>query len=190
MTQQNPAAGSRGAQTRTRILDAARLRFGSEGYDRATIRAIALDAGVDPALVMRYFGNKDDLFAEALEFDLQLPDLAALPKNKAARTLVAHFLQRWEHDDTLIALLRSAAGNPHAAARLQSIFGRQVMPAIGKLSGAAQAEAARRASLVASQILGLAWCRYVLALPPLVEMAHEDIIDAVAPTLKRYIFGA
>jgi AcrR family transcriptional regulator len=190
MTQQNPAPGSRGAQTRHRILDAARLRFGSEGYDRATIRAIALDAGVDPALVMRYFGNKDDLFAEAADFDLQLPDLTAFSQKKAARALVAHFLQRWEQDDTLMALMRSAAGNPHAAARLQSIFGRQVRPTVEKLSGTPAAEAARRATLVASQILGLAWCRYVLALPPLAEMAHEEIIDAVAPTLKRYIFGA
>jgi hypothetical protein len=64
-----------------------------------------------------------------------------------------------------------------------------VRPAIEKLSGTPAPEAARRATLVASQILGLAWCRYVLALPPLVDMAHEDIIDAVAPTLKRYIFG-
>lgn len=189
MTQQNPAPGGRGAETRNRILDAARLRFGSEGYDRATIRAIALDAGVDPALVMRYFGNKDDLFAEAADFDLRLPDLAALSEKKAARALVAHFLQRWEQDDTLMALVRSAAGNPNAAARLKSIFGRQVRPTIEKLSGTAAPEAARRATLVASQILGLAWCRYVLALPPLAEMAHEDIIDAVAPTLKRYIFG-
>jgi hypothetical protein len=129
------------------------------------------------------------LFAEALDFDLQLPDLTALSQKNAARSLVAHFLQRWEQDDTLMALMRSAAANPHALARLQSIFGRQVRPAIGKLSGALPAEAARRAALVASQVLGLAWCRYVLALPPLAGMAHEEIIDPVAPTLQRCIFG-
>ena len=62
-------------------------------------------------------------------------------------------------------------------------------PTIKKSSGAPAPEAARRATLVANQVLGLAWCRYVLAPPPLVDMAHEEIIDAVAPTPKRYIFG-
>ncbi|MFD6811748.1 helix-turn-helix domain-containing protein, partial [Streptomyces anthocyanicus] len=59
--------------TRAAILEAARERFAADGYERATIRAIARDAGIDPSLVMRYFGNKEGLFAAASEIDLALP---------------------------------------------------------------------------------------------------------------------
>ena len=64
------------AQTRADILTAARLRFGSDGYERTTLRAVAADVGIDAALVIRYFGSKQDLFAEAAEFTLDLPDLS------------------------------------------------------------------------------------------------------------------
>ena len=52
------------------ILAAARQRFAESGFERATIRAIAADANIDPSMVMRYFGNKDQLFAAAADFDL------------------------------------------------------------------------------------------------------------------------
>jgi AcrR family transcriptional regulator len=58
-------------RTRAAILTAARERFGADGYERATIRAIAADAAIDPAMVMRYYGNKEKLFAAAAEFDLR-----------------------------------------------------------------------------------------------------------------------
>ncbi len=75
--------------TRANILAAARERFAAEGYERATIRAIAADAGIDPALVMRYYGNKAGLFAAAADFDLQLPELAAVPRDNVASFLMA-----------------------------------------------------------------------------------------------------
>nr|BFE85124.1 hypothetical protein GCM10020093_077250 [Planobispora longispora] len=68
--------------TKTLILAAARERFAADGYERATIRAIAADAKIDPSMVMRYFGNKDKLFAAAADVDLRLPDLAALPARR------------------------------------------------------------------------------------------------------------
>ena len=64
------------AQTRADILAAARRRFAAEGFERTTLRAIAADVGVDAALVIRYFGSKQDLFATATEFRIDLPDLA------------------------------------------------------------------------------------------------------------------
>ena len=53
------------AQTRADILDAARRRFATDGYEPTTLRTIAADVGVDAALVSRYFGSKQDLFATA-----------------------------------------------------------------------------------------------------------------------------
>ena len=73
--------------TRAAILVAARERFASDGYERATIRAIAADAGIDPSMVMRYYGNQEKLFAAAAEFDLQLPDAAAIPADQAGAVL-------------------------------------------------------------------------------------------------------
>lgn len=91
----------RGEATRAAILSSARERFASDGYERATIRAIAADAGIDPALVMRYFGNKEGLFAAAAEIDLRLPDLAALPRKTLGSALAEHFLLRSEDDEIL-----------------------------------------------------------------------------------------
>ena len=61
-----------------------------------TIRAIAADAGIDPAMVMRYYGNKERLFAAAAEFDLRLPDVTAMPRAQVGIRIVGHFLNRWE----------------------------------------------------------------------------------------------
>src|SRR5205814_2928039 len=99
--------------TRAAILDAARERFAADGYERATIRAIAADARIDPAMVMRYYGNKEKLFAAAAEFDLRLPDLAAIPRGRLGRTVVGVFLDPWEPDETMPALLRAPV--THAA---------------------------------------------------------------------------
>src|SRR5215475_12345758 len=97
-------AARRSDLTRAAILKAARRRFAADGYERATIRAIAAEAGIDPAMVMRYYGNKERLFAAAAEFDLRLPDAAQLPRSGYGKALVQHFLDRWEADGTFVAL--------------------------------------------------------------------------------------
>ncbi|HEX2401955.1 MAG TPA: helix-turn-helix domain-containing protein, partial [Mycobacterium sp.] len=71
-------------QTRADILAAARVRFGSDGYERTTLRAVAADVGVDAALVIRYFGSKQELFAEAADFAIDLPDLTGLHPDDVA----------------------------------------------------------------------------------------------------------
>lgn len=121
----------RSDQTKSAILGAARERFAGHGYERTTIRAVAADAGIDPSMVMRYFGSKEGLFEAALTIDLRLPDLTAVPAADLPRALVRHFLERWEGnptDDALLVLLRSAVTNDQAAARMRDIFARQVAP--------------------------------------------------------------
>src|SRR5690242_21500 len=93
------AANRRGAEaTRSRILGAARRLFAAEGFERTTVRAVAAAASIDPALVLRYFGSKEQLFAAAAAFELRLPDPAISPRDRLGATLVAHFLDRWEGD--------------------------------------------------------------------------------------------
>lgn len=169
-------------------MAAAREHFAEHGYERATIRAIAADAGIDPALVMRYFGSKAKLFAVAAKFDLRLPDLSVLPREKIGGALVGHFLDRWENDDALQALLRAAVSNKVAAARMRGIFGSQLVPAVARLSGD-RALAAGRAGLVASQMLGMALARYVLRLPAVVALDRVAVIKWLGPTIQRYLTG-
>lgn len=171
--------------TKAAILAAARERFGAAGFQAATIRAIAADAGIDPSMVMRYFGSKDRLFAAAAEFDLRFPDFTAMDRAQVGRSLVSHFLERWESDEALVILLRSSATNADAAQRMQQIFTAQLQPLVESLAPAA--DAARRAGLMATQILGLAWCRFVLRLPPVVMMTRAEIVDSVGPTIQRYL---
>ena len=173
--------------SKTAILNAARERFAAEGYERTTIRAIASDAKIDPAMVMRYFVNKEKLFAAAASFDLALPDLAALPRERMGAALVEHFFDVWERDDTFLVLLRAAATNDAAAKRVRSVLSRQVAPGVAAVSGEQPPGAAVRAGLVASQILGMALCRYVLRLPPLLGMTRSEIAEWLGPTLQRYI---
>ncbi|MBO8187017.1 TetR family transcriptional regulator [Streptomyces sp. DW4-2] len=176
----------RSDSTRAKILAAARERFAARGYERATIRAIAQDAGIDPSMVMRYFGSKEGLFAAASEFDLRLPELSRLPRESVGKALVEHFLDRWEEDEVLTALLRAGVTNTAAAERMQGILREQVAPIAAAVSPDPH-EAARRAVLVASQILGMAMTRYVLRFPPAVAMTRGELVEWVAPTVQRYL---
>lgn len=176
------------AETKALILAKARERFGSAGFQAATIRAIAADAGVDPAMVMRYFGTKDQLFAAAAEFDLEFPDFAAVDLDRLGWLLVGHFLRRWEGgDDSLVILLRCSATNTEAAQRMRDIFGSQLQPLLASRLPAEQAP--ERAGLVATQILGLALCRYVLRLPPVVDLSQDEVVEWLGPTIQRYLDG-
>ncbi|RAO56139.1 TetR family transcriptional regulator [Micromonospora saelicesensis] len=174
--------------TRAAILRAARERFAADGYERATIRAIAADAQIDPSMVMRYYGSKEGLFAAAAEFDLRLPDLTSVPPARLGEVLVRHFLARWEGDETLVALLRAASTNPGAAERMRGIFADQLTAAVAAF-GTDRALTARRAGLVASQVLGLAFTRYIVRLPPMVDTAPDELVAWIAPTLQRYLTG-
>jgi AcrR family transcriptional regulator len=185
-----PKKLSKSERTRAAILAAGRELFAAQGFERTTVREIAARADIDPALVVRYFGGKDALFAQAAEFDLRLPDLAATPRPEIGATLVRHFLAIWEAGDAdggFTVLLRSAASNEFAAERLRAVFAGQVLP--GLVRAGLDSGAPERAGLVSTQLLGLAMCRYVLKLPPVVGMRSEAVVAALGPTLQRYLFG-
>lgn len=182
----------RSKATRDRILAAARRQFSEVGYERTTIRSVAGEAEIDPSMVMRYFETKDGLFAAALTFDLALPDLTAVARKKVGETVIAHFLDRWEGAgvaaNDLPALLRSATSNEDAMSRLLDIFKRQVLPSVKAVCP--PGEEKKRGALLATQILGLAYGRYVLKLPAIAALDHRTIKDELGPTLQRYICGS
>jgi AcrR family transcriptional regulator len=184
--------GVRSARTRAAILAAARAQFGTVGYERATIRAIAAQAGIDPAMVMRYYGNKAGLFAAASTIDLHLPDLTGVARRRMGEVLARHFLDLWEGDlaeDALVFMLRSAVTEEAAAGRMRAIFAEQVARPIAEALGD-DPEATRRAAMVGSQLLGVALCRYILRLEPIASTNPEAVAADLAPTLQRYLTGS
>lgn len=177
-------------RTRESIETAAKALFATHGFERTTVRQIAREAGIDPSMIIRYFGSKEALFARVAAPDLNFPDLAQVDPSAIGETLVRHFIDQWELDagGGLPILLRSAASNQDAAAKLRDIFAAQVIPAIARTGS--PATASQRAGLIASQILGLALTRYILKLPPVVAMPLDVITCEVGATVQRYIDGS
>ncbi|MEE1766045.1 MULTISPECIES: TetR/AcrR family transcriptional regulator [unclassified Streptomyces] len=191
-TETAPAASAparsprRSDATRHAILQAARERFAADGYDRATIRAIAKDARIDPSMVMRYYGSKEGLYAAALDVDLRLPDPSAFDARDVGRVLVSHFLDLWEENEMLTAMLRVGTTNEAGAERMQSVFRDQLLPLARRVCPHPE-QAATRAALCASQVLGLALTRYVLRFRPTVALSREEIVEWLGPTVQRYL---
>lgn len=173
-------------QTRADILTAARLRFGSEGYQGTTLRAVASDVGVDPALIIRYFGSKQELFAEAAEFRLDLPDLSTVATDDVADVLLSRFFAVWEQDTTFLALLRAAMTSESAVERLRVVFATQVAPALAAVT---PDHPAQRAGLMGAFVLGLATTRYVLANPAVATLSHDELIRFARPVIQQILLG-
>jgi AcrR family transcriptional regulator len=184
------AKASKSDRARASILAAARDLFSRLGYENTTIRAIAAKASIDPAMVIRYFGSKDELFARAAAIELNLPPLGTIRPAAVGETLVRRFLDVWEGAGSakgMVIMLRSAISNEFAAEKTREVLARQVGPAIAALGNAATAP--QRAGLISSQLLGLALCRYVLRFPPIVAMSRDEIITQIGPVLQRYAAG-
>jgi len=189
MIENQPMKISKSDRTRTHILEAARLLFAEHGYEGASIRDVAAQAAIDPAMVIRYFRSKDELFARAAVVDLKLPDQRTDP-TMIGDTLIRRFLVNWEGETNgpgMKILLRSAASNEFAADKVRDVFANQVRPMVASIGD--PADAGRRAGLIATQLLGLATCRYLLRLAPVVALSHEEIIRNIGPVLQRYATG-
>ncbi len=185
----------RSRPAREAILRAAQEEFSTVGFDRGTVRAIAAKAQVDPAMVIRYYGSKEGLFATAVNVDLALP-APGLP-GELGRSLGRHFVDLWEgpgSDGTLQILLRSASGSPQIAERVRTVFAGQVAVWLGSARGeSAQGVSAgddgRRAGRVATYVLGTALCRYILALPPIAQLTPDELAEEVGSALQLLLDG-
>jgi AcrR family transcriptional regulator len=179
--------------TREEILAAARASFAEQGFDRTSVRGVAARAGVDPALVHRFFGGKDALLIAAVEGVMRpaelIPAVVEGDPAELGSRLVAYFLDVWEDpasQEVMTGILRSAATNEHAAGVLRDVIGGQVLARVAARLGE---DGPLRASLVASQLVGVALARYVLRFQPLASEPRERIAAAVGPTIQRYVTG-
>ena len=174
------------AQTRADILAAAKSRFATEGFERTTLRAIAADVGVDQALVSRYFGSKQDLFATATEFRIDLPDLEGVPADDVAAMLLPRYFAVWEDDQSFLALLRAAGTSTVAADTLNRTLETNVAPA---LLSATPDHHRQRVALTDAFVIGLAMTRSVLANQPMLAFSREELTRWAAPIFEQLLTG-
>jgi AcrR family transcriptional regulator len=199
--------GRRPGESRTReaIIDAARKRFGEHGYDRTTIRGIARDAGVDPALVHHFYGTKERLFAAAMSLPVVPSEIITFTLGAERERLGEEFgprigeiltgtmLRAWDVAGirtAFLGLLRSAATSDQGVVMLREFVTSTIVASLTQVAGLGDdAEGRFRATLVASQVIGLGFARYVLGLEPLVSASTEDLVAAIGPTVQRYLTG-
>ena len=192
------ARGGRGRRpgapdTRAEILASARSLFATRGFNSTSVRAVAGDAGVDPALVHHYFGTKDDLFVAALQLPVD-PRVVLAPVfeggvDGAGERLLRVFLSVWDNPDARLALLGVVRGVVDPEGRMllrEGLFG-VILGPIGDALGLDEPQ--RRIAHVASQMIGLVMLRYVLEVEPLASMDQEVLVATYAPTLQRYLDG-
>jgi AcrR family transcriptional regulator len=181
--------------TRQSILDAAREVFADKGFDGASIRAIAGEAKVDPALVHHYFGTKDKLFLASMNMPLDpselVPKALSGPREEAGERLVRLVLSVWDSPagTAAVALIRSAMSNEWTARLLREFVVTQVLRRAIRELGLPGEEAGLRSALVASQIAGLAVTRYVLKIEPVASADPETLVRAIGPNVQRYLTG-
>jgi AcrR family transcriptional regulator len=180
-----------GEDTRAALLAAAREVFAEQGYQGATVRAIAARAGVDAAMVNHWFGGKQGLFAAIMELpfdplDLLEHILVGDPEALAER-LIRTFVPLWDaHEGGFTAVLLSIA-NQDLADQMGEFFVTTIFGRLAEVIGVDQTEV--RAGLCASQVLGLGLVRYVLKLEPMASADVETVVRLVGPNLQRYLTG-
>jgi len=178
--------------SRLAILEAASARFAQHGYEGTTIRGIATDAGVDPALVHHFFGTKDRLFIAAMRLPINpaevIPQVVAAGIDGAGERLVTifvHTIREQGDANPMLGLLRSATAHPDAARMLREFLTSAVLEKVAAALDTPQPRL--RAALCASQIMGLLLAHQVVGLPPLVATNTETLIAAIGPVIQHYI---
>jgi AcrR family transcriptional regulator len=178
--------------TREQILDAARLRFLADGYQSVTMRSIALEAGVDVALVSYYFGSKQGLFGAAMSLPINPAEVVAAALKDDLSTLADRMLRTmlsvWDDPELgapLRALAAAAINDPDLARVVREAVGREITQRVAKRLGGAAAS--QRAAALTTQMAGLIFARYLLRLEPIASMSIDDVVRRLAPSLQLAI---
>ncbi|MCU1508573.1 MAG: HTH-type transcriptional repressor AcnR [Glaciihabitans sp.] len=181
--------------TRANILGAARAEFSERGYDTATVRGIATVAGVDPAMIHHFFGTKEKLFLATVDLPVdpqtELRAVLTGSTDDLGSRLAARFLEVWDSPagSAGVALLRTSLQHEWSAKLLREfLLVRALRPIIHTIH-TDPTEAAWRAGLIATQLVGLVVARYVLKLEPVASADRAELAASIAPTIQRYLTG-
>ena len=173
------------AATKASLLDAAAALFADHGFDRTTVRDIAAHAGVNQALLFRYFGTKEALFEEVMARGGR-EQIASTPPEHLLMTSLRSML---EADDkrrnrSLETYLRST-GSDSAASAIRHQVGKEYAQALATLTDAPDAEL--RADLALAWLLGIGLVREIAAKEPLASAAPDDICRLVLAATKTLL---
>lgn len=178
-------------ETRAALVEAVRRRFVADGYGAVTVRQIAADAGVDPALINYFFGGKRELFAAAMALAVNPADVVAGlldgPLDGLAERLLRGLVTTWDDPGSgspLVSLVRATTGDEQLAELLRGFATQEL---IGPISRALGEDSPLRGAAVATQLLGLVYARYVLGLEPHASADPDTLVALHAPALDRLI---
>jgi AcrR family transcriptional regulator len=180
--------------TRQAILDAARARFASDGFAATTIRRIAADAGVNPSLVMQFFTSKEELFAAVMSIPpkslARISTVFDGPDEHLGERVVRAHLEVWEgapeDSEPMMAMLRGAIANEQAGSQLREFIQARLLDAMGAGRGNAP-DAALRAGLASSMLVGIVVGRRLLGVPILADADTETLVAMVAPAIQSVL---
>jgi len=175
-------------RTEAAILDAARALFAEVGFERTTIRAVAGRAGVDPALVMQYYGSKDGLFAASAHWFAERKELASATLEELPAAALTDLLAGMEDPEARCAasaVLRSCLTNESARAVMRDQVMKDKHARIAAAIGGPDAEL--RAGLLGAVMIGTTIARYLLEIPAVAEASAEDIERVLEPVLKALV---
>lgn len=180
------ASGSRQA-----ILEAARARFAKDGYTGATIRKIATDSGVDPSLVMQFFGSKDDLFREVMAITpsalSRISDAFEGPQESLGERVTRAFLEVWDGEppdsEPFIAMLRAAISNEQASVQLRDLIQTRVVHDLASRDP----DMTVRVEIISSMLIGLIVGRRIVHVEGIVEQDRESLVGVVAPAVQAIL---
>lgn len=182
-----PRPERKGERTRRRILETARRRFAEVGYERATIRAIAADAQVDKSSVMQYFGTKQELFRQAVHWEIPIDELSEDDPSSTVENYMRAMLGNWAADPNspMAVLLRTSLTSEDAADILRQHVRSQ---ATDVLAARVEADDARlRAALAGAMMMGIAVQRYLLRMPDVADADLEDVLRITTPLFRSLI---
>lgn len=179
---------------RTAILAAATTEFASRGYEAVSLRSIARKAGVDPALVHHYFTEKADLFAESIRAPIRpdrvVKEILAGPRDRVGENIIRYLLGAFEDRSArtrMISLIHTALGQEFAATMLRQFLVREVFKRIAEAIGGEDSQL--RASLAASQIVGLMIVRYGIRVEPIASASIEEVVARIGPVIQWHLVG-
>ncbi|MBL7489855.1 TetR family transcriptional regulator [Frankia sp. AgB1.9] len=193
------AARTRGRRTgspdtRGRVLEIARRRFLADGYRAVTLRSVATEAGVDVALISYFFGSKRGLFGAALGLAANPAELlrAALPGDRATmpERVLRTLLTTWDdpvHGPRLRVLATTVAQEPEFTRMFRELVQREMTEQMAEYVGGADAPA--RAAVFTTQLAGVIFARYVLALEPIASLPADELVRHLVPGLRAVLYG-
>ncbi|MEV7605527.1 TetR family transcriptional regulator [Paenarthrobacter sp. NPDC089322] len=184
-----------GDHSRETILAAARKLFAEQGFDGTSLRQVAREASVDPAMVHHFFKGKDELFACSVELPVDPAEVLAgvelLDPADRSEALVRAILRLWESpaQHALVAFARGTIGSKTKTAMLREVVTRAILSRVMAGVQGSEEEVLLRGNLVATQTVGLILVRYVVRLEPLASASQDDVVRKVAPNIQRYLTG-